>query len=84
MPHSSSLASTDMVAAVVEDVGEDAKTSAQHPRPSLQPGTVLKSLSDRGEDVSSRLAYLRQGFTVQGFSDRVTSLLLQSWREHTH
>ena len=84
LPHSSSLASTDMVSAVVEDVGEDANTSAQHPRPSSQPGTVSTSIGDRGEDVSSRLAHLRQGFAVQGFSDRVTSLLLQSWREHTH
>ena len=78
LPHSSSLARTDMVSAVVEDVGEDANTSAQHPRPSSQPRTVPTSFSDRGEDVSSHLAYLRQGFTVQGFSDRVTSLLLQS------
>ena len=31
LPHSSSLASTDMVSAVVADVGEDANTSAQHP-----------------------------------------------------
>ena len=84
LPHSSSLASTDMVSAVVEDVGEDANTSAQHPRPSSQPRTVPTSIGDRGEDVSSRLAHLRQGFAVQGFSDRVTSLLLQSWREHTH
>ena len=84
LPHSSTLASTDMVSAVVEDVGEDANTSAQHPRPSSQPGTVSTSIGDRGEDVSSRLAHLRQGFAVQGFSDRVTSLLLQSWREHTH
>ena len=84
MPHSSSLACTDMVPTVAEDVSEEANTSPQHHRPSLQSGTVPTSPSNRGEDVSSRLAYLRQGFTMQGFSDRVTGLLLQSWREHTH
>ena len=32
----------------------------------------------------SSLAYLRQRYTMQGFSQRVTNMLLQSWRSHTH
>ena len=75
LSHSSSLASTSLVSTVAEVTGEKPNP------PSCQTGSSPESRSDftssigGGPNVPSRMAHLRQGFTVQGFSERVTNSL---------
>ena len=84
LPYSTSVASTSLVSSGAGDVSEGPNSppnefrSSQESRPDSAPSR------GGGADVLNRMAYLRQGFFMQGFSDRVTSMLLQSWRTHTH
>ena len=81
---SSSLASPGVVLAGVEDVGGEPGPSP-HGAGSAPESSFESSPPNTGEsDVFNRVACLRQGFSSQGFSERVTELLLQSWRSNTH
>ena len=76
---SSSLASPG-----VEDVGGEPGPSPHGPG-SAPESSFESSPPNTGEsDVFNHVACLRQGFSSQGFSERVTELLLQSWRSITH
>ena len=52
--------------------------------PSTEPRSESSSISVTGMDASSRMAHLRQNYSMQGFSEQVTALLLQPWRANTH
>ena len=81
---SSSLASPGVVLAGVEDVGGEPGPSP-HGAGSTPESSFESSPPNTGEsDVFNRMACLRQGFLSQDFSERVTELLLQSWRSNTH
>ena len=81
---SSSLASLGVVLTGVEDVGGEPGPSP-HGAGSAPESSFESSPPNTGEsDVFNRVARLRQGFSSQGFSERVTELLLQSWRSNTH
>ena len=84
LSHSPSLASTGLVPTVVEVAGESSNPSSCETRSTPECRLDSTSSTGGGTDVPSRMAYLRQGFAVQGFSARVTNILLQSWWEHTH
>ena len=84
LSHSPSLASTGLVPTVAEVAGESFNPSSCETRSTPESRSDSTSSTGGGTDVPSRMAYLRQGFTMQGFSARVTNILLQSWREHTH
>ena len=84
LSHSSSLASIGLVPTVAEVAGESSNPSSCETRSTPESRSDSTSSTGGGTDVPSRMAYLQQGFTVQGFSARVTNILLQSWREHTH
>ena len=84
LPDSSSMASPGLVSSGFEDVSEEPSPPshgtgfAVSPRPEPSPSDSRESVA------SSRMACLRQDFSSQGFSERVTELLLQSWRSNTH
>ena len=81
---SSSLASPGVVLAGVEDVGGEPGHSP-HGAGSAPESSFESSPPNTGEsNVFNRVACLRQGFSSQGFSERVTELFLQSWRSNTH
>ena len=73
-----------LVPASTSDVGQMPSSPTNGTRPAAEPRPEASSSSVRGTDVSSRMAHLRQTYAMQGFSERVTELLLQSWRANTH
>ena len=84
LPYSSSLASAGLVSASTSDVGQMPSTPTNGTRPAAEPRPEPSSSSVRRTDVSSHMAHLQQTYAMQGFSERVTELLLQSWRANTH
>ncbi|XP_065918235.1 uncharacterized protein [Dysidea avara] len=84
MSCSTGMASSSLVSPVVEYVSEQPNTpsndsgSPHESRPATSPS------GDGESNALSRVACLRQGFAMQGFSERVTDMLLQSWRVNTH
>ena len=80
----SSLASPGVVLSGAEDVCGEPNPSPHGAR-SAPESSFESSLSNTGEsDVFNRVACLRQGFSLQSFSERVTELLLQPWRSNIH
>ena len=82
LSHSASLAGTGLVSTVAEVTGEEPNSPSWQTGPSPESRSDSTSSTGGGKNVPSRMAYLRQGFNMQGFSERVTNILLQSWREH--
>ena len=78
LSHSSSLASTGLVPTVAEVTGENSNPSSCETRSTPESRSGSTSSTSGGTNVHSHMAYLWQGFTVQGFSARVTNILLQS------
>ena len=66
------------------DGGQISSSTADGTKPFTEPRSEPSSISIRGADISSHMAHLRQSYSMQGFSERVTELLLQSWRANIH
>ena len=84
LSNSPNLASSSVVLPGIENVSEEFHSTPhgtgfapefRSEAPSSNPGEL---------DVFSCMACLRQAFSTQGFSERVTELLLHSWRSNTH
>ena len=81
---SSGMASSSVVSSGAEDVSEEPSPPSQGAGSPVSSGLESSPFDSRESVVSNRMACLRQDFSSQGFSKRVTELLLQSWRTNTH
>ena len=52
-------------------------------RAAVEYGSTASPTVARGEIVPDRMACLRQSYQMQGLSERVAELLIQSWRNNT-
>jgi len=77
---SSSLASSSVVLPGTENVSGESSVASHGVGSPLESRPEASSFSPREPDVFNCMACLRR----QGFSERVTELLLQSWRSNTH
>ena len=80
----SSLAWPSMVFSAADNVG-----GLSHSAPTIsgiapEPGSETLLSAARGEVIPDCIACLRQSFEMQGFSERVAELLIQSWRGNTN
>ena len=81
---SSGMASSSVVSSGAEDVSEEPSPPSEGAGSPVSSGLESSPFDSRESVVSNRMACLRQDFSSQGFSKRVTELLLQSWRTNTH
>ena len=81
---SSGMASSSVVSSGAEDVSEEPSPPSQGAGSPVSSGLESSPFDSRESVASNRMACLRQDFSSQGFSKRVTELLLQSWRSNTH
>ena len=75
------MACSRVVLPAVEDVNEESDPIPCGAGPTVES---RPEADPREPNVFSRVACLRQAFSTQGFSERVTELLLQSWQTNTH
>ncbi|XP_065918390.1 uncharacterized protein [Dysidea avara] len=73
-----------MVSTAFEDADESTNPVPCAGGLDSEPSSGSTSPDNAGPTTLSRMAYLGKGYSMQGFSQRVTNMLLQSWRSHTH
>jgi len=81
---SSSLASSGVVLPGTENVSGESSVASDGAGSPLESRPEVSSFSPREPDVFNCMVCLRQAFSTQGFSERVTELLVQSWRSNMH
>ena len=73
-----------MVFSAADNVGGLSHSAPSISGIALESGSETAPSAARGEVIPDCMACLRQSFEMQGFSERVTELLIQSWRGNTN
>ena len=84
LSNSPNLASSGVVLPGIENVSEESYPTPHETGFAPESRSEAPSSNPGESDVFSRMVCLRQAFSTQGFSERVTELLLHSWRSDTH
>ena len=84
LPDCSSLAWANVVFSAADNVGRLPHSPPSISRTTLESGSEASPVGTRGEVIPDRMACLRQCYEMQGFSERVAELLVQSWRDNTN
>ena len=80
----SSLAWPNMVFSVANYAGGLPNPASSVSRAAVEYGSTASPTVTRGEIVPDRMACLRRSYQMQGLSERVAELLIQSWRNNTN
>jgi len=84
LPDSTSMASAALVTTAAVDAVRFSNFAPRGPRFVTRYEPSAQSSPREGEVVPDRLAYLRQTYEAQGFSHRVTELVIEFWRGNTN
>ena len=84
LPDSTGMASTTLVPTGTVNVDRLTNFASGGPRPITQYELPTQPSASGREVVPDRLAYLRQIYEAQGFSQRVAELVIESWRGNTN
>ena len=84
MLDSTSLANSGLVPTITGNADRLSDTTSRSRRLAIEPRSQIASPSAREELAPDRMAYLRQQYEMQGISQRVAELVINSWRGNTN
>ena len=82
LPHCTGMAYPDMVFTVTDNVIRLSYSAPAGPRLAIKSRSETAPSPGRREIIPDYMAYLQQRYEMQGFSESVTELLIESWRSN--